>query len=123
MICLVIGNIIHVVVLPFCPVILLAINSSTAIVITALLAIIFLKEKIVWQYDCVAFLLISGGCTGIVLLSQSMESTMTSEDVHRQLTSTNTIFFFTFYIAFVVCNYMLTRWFEGQLKLFEMQGV
>ena len=123
MTCLVIGNIIHVVVLPFCPVILLAINSSTAIVMTAVLAIVFLKERIVWRYDAVAFLLISGGCTGIVLLSQSKESESTTEDVVRQLTSLRTIFFCAFYIAFVVCNYMLTRWFEGQLMLFEKQGV
>ena len=123
MTCLVIGNIIHVVVLPFCPVILLAINSSTAIVMTAVLAIVLLKERIIWRYDGVAFLLISGGCTGIVLLSQDKESERTTEDVKRQLTSWRTILFCAFYIAFVVSNYTLTRWFEGQLTVFEKQGV
>ena len=68
-ICLVVGSIIHVAVLPFCPLVLLAMNSATAIVISAILAIAFLGERLVWQYDSVAFVLIGGGCTGIVLLS------------------------------------------------------
>ena len=78
MVCLIFGNLIHVVVLPFCPIVLLSINSSTAIVMTAMLALIFLNEKLVMPYDLLAFLFISIGCTGIVLMSRSKENEMTT---------------------------------------------
>ena len=81
MVCLLIGNLIHVVVLPFCPIVLLSINSSTAIVMTAMLALIFLKEKLVMPYDLLAFLFISIGCTGIVLMSRTKEDAMTTAQV------------------------------------------
>ena len=69
---------IHVAMLPFLPLILMAMNSATAIIIGAMLAVIFLKEQILWCYDMTAFVLISAGCTGIVLLSKSSEIAMTT---------------------------------------------
>lgn len=38
---------------------------------------------------------------------------MTSEVVAEQLTSIKTILFSAFYIIYVVCNYLFTRWFLG----------
>ena len=70
-----------------------------------------------------AFILIVGGCTGIILLSKSQVTVLTSDDVLDQLTSVSTIIFSALYIIFVVCNYLLNRWFVGQLRLFEQQGV
>ena len=122
MVCLAIGNIIHVVVLPFCPIVLLAMNSSTAIIMTSTMAILFLEEQIVWRYDLMAFLLISIGTTGIVLMSHSTETALSTAEIESQITSMKTIGFCIFYIVFVVSNYMLSRWFRGQLRLFERQG-
>jgi len=110
---LVTSSIIHVVMLPFLPMILMAMNSATAIVIGAMLAVIFLKEQILWCYDMTAFLLISAGCTGIVLLSKSSEIAMTTEIVTEQLTSISTIVFSLLFIICIVLDYMLDGWFNG----------
>jgi len=110
---LVSSSIIHVVMLPFLPLILMAMNSATAIIIGAMLAVIFLKEQILWCYDMTAFFLISAGCTGIVLLSKSSEIAMTTEIVTEQLTSISTIVFSLLFIICIVLDYMLDGWFNG----------
>ena len=71
--CLVIGSIVHVVLIPFCPLVLLATNSASAIVMSAMMAIYFLDERIVWRYDLAAFTLIAIGTTVICLLSKESE--------------------------------------------------
>ena len=70
MACLLVGSIIHIFMLPFCPVVLLATNSATAIVISAMLAVYYLDERIVWRYDLLAFCLIAAGTIIICLLSR-----------------------------------------------------
>ena len=82
-VCLITGSLIHLLVLPFCPLVLLAMNSATAIVISALLAIQYLGERIVWRYDLAALLFIAVGCTGIVILSHSTENQLTSAEVEK----------------------------------------
>ena len=71
--CLIGGGVIHIVVMPFCPLVLLATNSATAIVMSAILSVWFLGESIVWRYDMPAFVLISGGTTAMVMLSKETE--------------------------------------------------
>ena len=117
------GGVIHIVVLPFCPLVLLATNSATAIVMSAMLSVWFLDERIVWRYDLPAFVLISGGTTAMVMLSKENEVQLTTEVITDQLKSLKSALFFAFYIIFVVLNYMLTRWFSGQIRLFERQAV
>ena len=72
--CVIGGGLIHIVVMPFCPLVLLATNSATAIVMSAVLSVWFLNEKIVWGYDLLAFFLISGGTIAMVLLSKETET-------------------------------------------------
>ena len=72
--CLIGGGVIHIVVMPFCPLVLLATNSATAIVMSAILSVWFLNERIVWGYDLLAFFLISGGTTAMVMLSKETET-------------------------------------------------
>ena len=67
---LLVGSFVHVALLPFCPLVLLATNSATAIVMSALMAVYFLDERIVWKYDVTAFLLIATGTTAICVCSQ-----------------------------------------------------
>ena len=107
------GGVIHIVVLPFCPLVLLATNSATAIVMSAILSVWFLEESIVWKYDLPAFVLISGGTTAMVMLSKENEVQLTTEVITDQLTSLKSALFYIFYIIFVVLNYLLTRWFTG----------
>lgn len=76
---LMVGSILHIVVMPFCPMILLATSSATAIVISAILAVNFLGERIVWRFDLTAFLMIAAGTATICLLSSSSEKQLTTD--------------------------------------------
>ena len=76
-----IGSAGHVLVLPFCPMVLLATNSASSIIMSAMLAVSFLGEQIIWKYDLVAFGLIATGCTMIVMLSKEAEQQMTTEKI------------------------------------------
>ena len=73
------GGIIHLVVLPFLPLVLVATNSATAIVISAILSVQCLQERMVWSYDLSAFFFISAGTTAMVLLSRETEAELTTE--------------------------------------------
>ena len=110
---LIISSVIHVCMLPFLPLILMAMNSATAIIIGAMLAVAFLKERILWLYDLSAFVFISAGCTGIVLLSKSSEIAMTTDIVVDQLTQISAIMFLVLYIIFIVSDYMLKTLFDN----------
>ena len=79
MVSLSLGGIIHLVVLPFLPLVLASSNSATAIVMSAILSVQCLQERIVWSYDLSAFLLISAGTTAMVLLSRETEAKLTAE--------------------------------------------
>ena len=108
---LIISGVIHIVMMPFCPLILLAMNSATAILMSATLSILILGERLVWQYDLVAFILISSGCTAIFLLTKESEAQLTSEVIAGQLKSLQAIIFAIIYIIVTVLNYLLVRWF------------
>ena len=66
---LVISAVIHVVVLPFCPLVLLSTITAAGILISTALAIRYLGEKFICKYDLPSFTLIIIGCTAIVILS------------------------------------------------------
>ena len=65
--CTVAASCIHVIVLPYLDLTLMACNASVAIICNLILSIRFLGEKLVWKYDLTALVLISTGCTTIVL--------------------------------------------------------
>ena len=67
---LVTGSLLHVVVMPYCPLVLLSTNGAVAIIISALLAVWFLNERIVPTYDLPAFILISAGTITMVIVSK-----------------------------------------------------
>jgi len=48
---------------------------------------------------------------------------MTTEVITDQLVSIGTVCFGLVYVTFVVVNYMITRWSESQIRLFERQAV
>ena len=70
-ICGIVGGSIHVIMLPYCDLVLLSTSSCLAIVFGNILAIKFLGEKLVWKYDLSSFILIVVGCMAIVLLSEA----------------------------------------------------
>jgi len=62
-------QILHLVVLPFAGLVLLACNSATAIVISSIFAVCLLGEKFMWKYDLTALFLIIAGNTLTILQS------------------------------------------------------
>jgi len=76
---LVLGTIIHIFVLPFLDLTLIAVNAVVGIVFTVLLSIFFLGEELVPKYDISGLICISIGCTGIVLFANKEEQEFTSD--------------------------------------------
>ena len=64
-----IGSAGHVVVMPFCDIVLLSTSTATGIIMSSILAIKYLGEKPVWKYDITSITLIVSGCLTIVCLS------------------------------------------------------
>ena len=84
---LALGSIIHVVVLPFCDLVVLSTNSSIGILIADVLSVIYLNERVVWAYDITAISLIISGSLTIVLLSNYDETRYTPDDIKALLFS------------------------------------
>ena len=64
-----VGSAGHVVVLPFCDIVLLSTSTATGIIMSSILAIKYLGEKPVWKYDITSISLIVVGCLTICGLS------------------------------------------------------
>ena len=90
---------------------------------SAILSVWFLGEKIVWKYDMMAFVMISTGTIAVVLISKETEAELTTEDIVAQLSSVKVILLIIVYFAAIIGNYLLSIWFNRQVRLFEIQGV
>ena len=78
MICCLTG---HVFLIQYLDLTLIAAGSCIAIGSAVVISIVFLGEKFIWQYDLVAFILITIGCGTIVTNANFTETTYTSEEV------------------------------------------
>lgn len=79
--CLFIGSVIHVVILPYLDLTLMACNAAVAIMLSIVLSIQCLDEVFVWRYDCPALVLIAAGCATIVLNAHTEPIEYTALDV------------------------------------------
>ena len=102
LICVVTGGVLNGLMLPFCDLVLLSTTVGLSIIFSNLLAVRFLGEKLVWKYDLLAFFLVIGGCTAIVLLSKTEEEVLTPDKVKELLFSIPTIAYLSFTIALMV---------------------
>ena len=87
LLCGITGGILNVIMLPFCGLVLLSTTVGISIIFSNFLAMRFLGEKLVWKYDLLAFFLVVGGCTTIVLLSVSTDQTLTPEQIKQFISS------------------------------------
>mmetsp|Transcript_32130 Transcript_32130/g.42602 ORF Transcript_32130/g.42602 Transcript_32130/m.42602 type:complete len:137 (+) Transcript_32130:171-581(+) len=85
------GSMVHIIVLPFCDLVVLSTETALAIIMNNFMSVIYLKEKLVWKYDGPAIFLIISGSILIVTVSDYSEKTYTPDDVRRLLSSTVTI--------------------------------
>ncbi len=67
------GLIMHIAVLPYADMTLLAANSALAIIGNLFLSIWVFNEKFTWKYDFTAMVLLVGGALTIVLLSNKSQ--------------------------------------------------
>ena len=116
---MVVGSLVHVIVLPFCDLVVLSTETALAIIMNNLLAVWYLDEKIVWKYDGPAIFLIIFGGLLIVTLSNYDEKTYTPDDVRRLLSSGVTIVSFIVCAIFTAGTIVQYLWQLRKLKLFN----
>ena len=81
MICMVSCLVLHVYLLKYLDLTLLAANSANSIVAAIILSTNILGEKFIWKYDFTALFLISVGCATIVLNANTTQTEYSADDV------------------------------------------
>lgn len=110
------GSVLQVIALPFADLILLSNACSISLVFSTLLAIKFLNEKFVWQYDLTAIVLI---CTGSMLTafqSNKEETVINTEVAVELLVSWRTGIYFLCVIAFITATLCIYKRYLARLE-------
>ena len=113
------ASVIHVIVLPYLDLTLMACNASTAIICNLVLSKKFLGEMFVWKYDCTALVLISAGCTTIVLNAHTSQTKYDREAVVDVLLSARTMIYFISGLVYFFTMLMMIKCYLAKLRLFE----
>ena len=111
--------VIHVFMLPYLDLTLLAAKQVIAIVSAVILSISLLDEVIVWRYDLPAFLLISAGCTTIVLSANKTETSYSAEEVRALLVAPRTLCFLGFCLICIIISVTVLGLVLRRLRQFE----
>ena len=94
---LMIGNVVHIVVLPFVDLVILSTGAALAICCSVILAVFYLEEKFFCRYDLPAMTCLLGGSLMIILLSDYSKVNYTADMVKDLIWSTS---FATFMILY-----------------------
>ena len=113
------GSFIHVIVLPFCDLVILSTITAAAIIMNQVMAVMYLKEKIVWKFDGPALLLILLGSILICALSSYSENSYTPDDIRELLWSGVTLAFFLMTAIFTGATIAQYIWHLRKLKSFN----
>lgn len=101
---MILGTLIHVMVLPFLDLTLIAVNAVVGIIFSVLLSICILGEQIVPKYDISGLIFISLGCSGIVIFANKAEQQFTGQQTVDLLTSAKTLIFVSSCFALFFIN-------------------
>ena len=101
---MILGTLIHVMVLPFLDLTLIAVNAVVGIIFSVLLSICILGEQIVPKYDISGLIFISLGCSGIVIFANKAEQQFTGQQTIDLLTSAKTLIFVSSCFALFFIN-------------------
>ena len=74
--CVILGSILNLVALPFCDLVLFSSTVGIGIVFNNVIAMWWLGEKMIWKYDIIAFVLVVGGSTAVILLSTLLKNSL-----------------------------------------------
>ena len=113
------GISIHIIVLPYADISLLAANAPLAIIVNIFLSIYLFDEKFVFKYDCPAIFLICLGCVMAVLLAHKTQVETNTKALLGILTSPKAVCFFVFVVLFMLITIYAVKRFEKALKNFE----
>ena len=90
-----------------------------SIVFNNVVAAIWLGEKIIWKYDLLAFFLLVGGSTAIILLSKEDDEPYTPADIQHHLTSTGTIIYLICTVVLIGAGILSLKYLIDHLGKFE----
>ena len=110
LLCLIVGNVLHIVVLPFIDLVVLSTGTAIAIVVNTVLSIIYLDERFIIKYDLTAFSLIILGSILICVLSDYSETTYTPEMINDLLWSFKTGFYMSTCVLVAVGAFFQYKW-------------
>ena len=114
-----VGVALHIFCLQYMDLTLLAANAVTAIVSTLVFSIVILGEKFVCRYDLPALILISIGCSTIVMNSNKSDETYTADDVIELLLSPRTLCFTGACVFFILLSLGTLSLVLARLRRFE----
>lgn len=110
---------IHVMMLSYLDLTLLAAKQVIAIIAAVIFSVKLLDEVFVLRYDVPALLLISAGCIGIVLSANKTETNYTAEAVKALLIAPRTIFFLGFCLICIIVSVTVLAFVLRRLRQFE----
>ena len=110
---------IHVYLVKFLDLTLLAANSANCIVGAIIWSYLILGEKITLRYDVPALILISIGCVTIAINANTQESTYTADEVKELLTSPRTLCYLGFTFSLIIISVFCMTLVLSRLRRFE----
>ena len=113
------GTVIHLIVLPYADLTLLAANSALAIIANLLLSIWLFDEKIIWKYDLPGVILIIAGTLCIVLLANKKQEKYEGQAMMDLISHEKTIIFFIVVGLLVILTHFIIYAFKKALRTFE----
>ena len=116
---LVLGTIVHVFVLPFLDLTLIAVNAVVGIVFTVLLSMTVLGEELVPKYDISGLICICIGCTGIVVFANKEEQDFTSAETIALMRNWRTIILVISSMTLFFANHLVILKLNNKLRDFE----
>ena len=113
------GTIIHLIVLPYADMTLLAANSPIAIIANSMCSIWLFGEKFLWKYDLPAIVMIISGSISIVMLANTQQAHYDGQALLDLISEPKAILFFCFVAALIIITHIVLRIFYKKLRAFE----
>ena len=111
-----VGVVIHLVVIPYADLTLLAANASLAIIINMAFSMVLFDEKFVWRYDLPAMICIIGGSLSIVFLSNKKQENKSGQDYLDLLKGKIAITYYTVVGIGLTVTYFILRAYYSSLR-------
>lgn len=116
---LAVGTLIHLVVLPYADLTLLAANGAVAILANLLLSIWLFNERFIWKYDLTAMLLLIGGTLAIVFVANKKQATYEGQELLDLIGDTKAVVFFIVVALMILLTHCGVYAFKRALRAFE----